>query len=297
MCSDIPTNAANVSVADQRIIDVWEVRKFDANLLAQLEENEPLITGYFEAEKQIFLSHDLGRDPRRSMLRPSNPYAHGFLELKEMIGLQMEMRTIRAFHYTRLTDDEVENILEAGIQVSTPETLRQRLDAIVSSGILSVDVADQLFAESPFHSDQLDARLGKFWLTSHPLAICNSGVVPLMERWGGEVASMWVRDRSLSDPLLKIGRPRIIEVAVPLNATKHSYMAGGAIIATFGRSRGTTPEKFAFDLYVEVALPPQAVLAVHAEGDIAFNAMGREYPEGYIDVDVGLWEELTGEGE
>jgi hypothetical protein len=150
----------------------------------------------------------------------------------------METRTIRAFHYTRLTEDEVTSLFRSGVHVSTPETLRQRLEAVVVSGGLAGDVANRLYAESPFHSDQFHARSGKFWLTSHPVAVDDGGVVPLMEHWGGEVASMWVRDLALSAPLLKLGRARIIEIAVPLSATKHSYHAGKAVVATFARCCG-----------------------------------------------------------
>jgi hypothetical protein len=279
----------------RRIIDVWDVRTLDSELLVHLEETAELIRAYFETDHQIFLSHDLGRGPRQSILRPENPHATDFYELLEAIGLRMGTRTIRAFHYTRLTDDEVTNLLQSGIHVSTPETLRQRLEAVVASGGLAREVADRLYAESPFHSDQLQARAGKFWLTSHPAAVDDSGVVPLLERWGGEVASMWVRDPALSAALAELGKPRIIEVAVPLSATKHSYNAAKAVVATFARSHGAIPSKFAFDVYVENALPATAVLYIHTKGDDAFESIGRDYPEGFVDVDVGRWKELTGE--
>jgi hypothetical protein len=61
---------------------------------------------------------------------------------------------------------------------------------------------------------------------------------------------------------------------VPLRATKHGYDAGKAVVATFARLRGAIPSKFAFDLSVGTALPPTAVLAVHTEGDAAFESMG-----------------------
>jgi hypothetical protein len=286
--------AADVMAA-QPPIDVWDIWTFDPELLMELEANADLIRAYFQTDNQIFLSHDLGRGPERSILRPDNPHASDFYKLLDVIGLQMGTRTMRAFHYTRLTEDEVASLLRSGIHVSTPDTLRGRLEVVVVSGDLARDVADRLYAESPFHGDQLHARSGKFWLTSHPMAVDDSGVVPLMERWGGEVASMWVSDPALSAPLLKLGRARIIEVAVPLGATKHSHHAGRAVVATFARSRGAIPSKFAFDLYVETALPATAVLAVHTNGDAAFETMGRGYPDGFIDVDVDRWKELTGD--
>jgi hypothetical protein len=115
-----------------------------------------------------------------------------------------------------------------------------------------------------------------------------------MEHWGGEVASMWVRDGALSEPLTTLGKARIIEIATPLDTTKHSYQSGKAVAATFGRLRGAFPEKSAFDLHVNQPLPPTAVHAIHTEGDAGFSSMGRTYPPGFVDVDAGHWKELAG---
>ena len=35
-----------------------------------------------------------------------------------------------------------------------------------------------------------------------------------------------------------------------------------------------------------------AVLRVHSEGDAPFQAMGRKYPEGYVDVDINRGKNL-----
>lgn len=278
------------------VIDVWNALTFDAELVEHLEENADLICSYYQEENQIFLSHDHNRGKRLSILRPTNRYAYDFNEMLDMFEPLMDMRIIRAFHYTRLTEEEVVNFQKSGIHVSTPETLWQRLGAVVTSGKLDRDIADRLFAESPFKDRvQLDARSGKFCLASHPEAVDYSGVVPLLECWGGEVASMWVRDLPISAPLLHLGQPRVIEVAVPLNVTTQSYRAGQAVVATYGRARGALPEIVDFDLYVQTALPPTAVIAIHTKGDPAFEAMGREYPQGFIDFRIGRWKELTGE--
>lgn len=279
----------------QPIIDVWDVATFDPDLVAILEANEVTMRAYFDTENEIFLSFDLERDPERPPLRPENPHAGAFYRLLDTMGSEMKARSIRAFHYTRLTGDEVERLSRSGIHVSTPETLRRRLDAVVASGELTADAADQLYAKSPFHGDQLAVRSGKFWLSSHPVIVDDGGVAPLMVQWGGEVTSMWVRGADLAKPLRAIGRRRIVEVAVPMSATTHSHNAGNAVVATFARWRGALPEKSAFDLYVTTALPPAAVIKIHTEGEPTFATMARDYPAGYVDVGVTRWKELTGE--
>jgi hypothetical protein len=184
---------------------------------------------------------------------------------------------------------------DEGIHLSTPATLRARLDSQVASGALGAELADALYAQSPFHSDQLEARSGKFWLVSHPGAIDDGGVEPLMAHWGGEVASFWTKDPTLLAPLAAIGKARVIELAVPLALTQYSYSAGQAAVATFGRALGCIPGKHSFDLCVTTALPPDSILTVHTEGSFSFNAIGISYPPGYVNVDIGHWKELTGE--
>ena len=171
-------------------IDVWDRSTFNADLLEALEHHAELIRAYFDTENAIFLSYDLGRGPGRPMLRPENAHADEYYKLLDAVGKLLASCSILAFHYTRLTDDEVADIRQSGIHLSTPETLRRQLDALIASGGLSVDIANRLYDASPFHSDQRDARFGKFWIVSHPAAIDDGGVEPLMGRWGGEVASL-----------------------------------------------------------------------------------------------------------
>jgi hypothetical protein len=279
------------------LIDVWDASTFDEKLMRLLVLRQDLIRDYLTTRHKIFLSHDLGPGSARSTLRPQNRYAAAFAAIEEEMSEHMHSRTLRAWHYTRLTETEVEIMLRDGIYLSTPASLRARLDARVAASELTQDVADRLYAASPFHSDQREARLGKFWMTSHPVVIDDSGVVPLMARWGGEVAAMWTDDTTLRTPLASVGRPRVIEVAVPLSLTHHGYSAGQAVIATFGRRLGCIPHKHNFDLYVCASLDGDAILAIHSQGDKVFTTIGRNYPYGYIDTNIGRWKELTGEEE
>ena len=283
---------------DARVIDLWDIGTFNSPLLALLETEADLIRNYLQTDQKIFLDFDHSDNPNRPMLRPDNPYAYAFSALEEAIGREMEQRTIRAFHYTRMTDNEVGILRSEGIHLSTPATLERRLGDIVDAGLLSRDIADQIVAESPFVIDeQLRARADKFYLASHPVVIDNPGVKPLLKYWGGEVASMYIRDKELAARLALWGKPRIIEVAVPMRATTkyHPHSAGCAAIASFARSRGSITSSHAFDVAVNKPLPATAILAVHTEGDPPFAQMGREYPPDFVDVDLGYWKELTGE--
>jgi hypothetical protein len=169
------------------------------------------------------------------------------------------------------------------------------LDALVAAGELASDIAEALYAASPFHSNQRKAREGKFWMTSHPTAIDDLGVEPLLAHWGGEAASMWTHDPALRAPLALVGTPSVVELAVPMGLTRDSYWAGVAVVATFGRSLGCIPDKHAFSLYTIAPLPHDAIIEVHREGEASFATMGRGYPARFVDVAIGRWKELTGE--
>lgn len=278
-----------------RPIDVWNAETFDEELTVLLEENTNLIQNYMKTDHEIFLAYDNYDGPDRPLIRPDNPYAMRFYSFQEAVGEKMQERAIRAFHYTRMTDAEIAILRGQGIHLSTPETLRARLDALVATGSLSSEASNVLYDASPFHSNQRRARLDKFWMASHPIAIDDTGVEPLMSRWGGEVASMWMRDPDRLARLAEIGSARIIELAVPMSATNHSFPAGKAVIASFGRSLGCIPDKHAFDLYTFQALPSEALLAVHSQNEPNFIKMGQGYPAGFVDVSIGRWKELTGE--
>jgi hypothetical protein len=273
-------------------IDVWDAKTFDPALSALLAGNTALVRDYMERDRQIFLDHDLGRS--RAILRPENAHARAYLRLADALGREMEGRAIRAWHYTRLTNHEVDLLRRDGIRLSTLSGLQTRLDAQVETGAITAASAAALFATSPFHQ-QRESRSNKFWMTSHPIAIDDGGVEPLMAHWGGEGASMWMKDPMLLGQVAALGAPRILEVHVPVAATNHAYLAGEAMLATFGRELGYIPEKRAFDLYTKRALPPGALLAVHTEGDATFAAMGQGHPAGFVDVSIGRWKALTGE--
>jgi hypothetical protein len=208
-----------------------------------------------------------------------NPYGGGYYGLLEDLGRDMETRMIRAWHYTRLTDAEVEEMRTTGIYLSTLDATRRRLEAQVTAGEFSAEIAGALFQASPFHHpEEVKPRSNKFWMTSHPVEIGDGGVRLLLGNWGGESVYFWLEDPQLKKAVAEIGKPRVVEIAVPLNATGGAYVAGRAVVATFALSLGSRPDFRAFDLYTNRALGPDAILTVHTEGEAVFTEIGKGYP-------------------
>jgi hypothetical protein len=270
------------------IIDVWDVETFDNELRSDLDAHADVIRNYMLTSRRQWLEREASD---RTMPYPENPYAGAFQSVKEHIMRLMEARTIRAWHYTRLTDAEVDAFRQGGIYLSSLDTIRSRFAAQVAAGAFSQEVADRLFADSPYQSNQRGSRSGKFWMISHPVVVKDGGVELLLGSWGGESAYFWQQDEALQDMLKQIGRPRVLEIAMPLVHSHHGYSAAEAVVATYGRMLGCRPDKHAFDLYSHQPLGPDHVLAVHSHGETNFGTMARGYPAGFADVNLDRWDE------
>ncbi|MFS8145727.1 hypothetical protein [Rhizobium sp. BR 249] len=263
-------------------IDVWNLETFDKDLLAFLNADRDVLRNYELTSRKNYEEQQAaeGWVPLKE-----NPYAADRMYIIERIIMPaMEQRTIRAWHYTRLTDCEVALLKSSGIHTSDLAAIRRRLDAQVAVGVLSIEIANALYWESPFH-EQKDARSGKFWMVSHPYAITDGGVELLLQHWGGEGVYFWLKDLAHIKLVQGIGRPRVIELAVPLSITTSTYAAAKAVVGTFVTSLGCKPDWPAFDLYATSALGADAVLNLHTEGDSSFSTLAHGYPAGFVDRD------------
>ena len=262
-------------------IDVWSVETLDPDLLRILEGHADVIFNYLTTLHGNRLEREASN---HTMPYPENSYASEFIDLTENVMQLMKLRTIRSWHYSRLTDGEVNLIRKAGVYPSSLDNIRSRFAAQVAAGTFTQEFADQLFIHSPYQTDQLDSRSGKFWMVSHPLEVDDHGVKLLLESWGGESAYFHQQDTETLRKLRQIGRPRVIEVDMPLINSRHAYPAAKAVVSTYGRLLGCQSESGTFDLYSEQSLGPKSILAVHSEGDGSFDLIGRGYPAGFTET-------------
>lgn len=255
-------------------IDVWNIDTLDEPLLRMLRQEAALVRNYKVTDLQQFLAREASdhTDPY-----PENPYSGDFHRFMEAVGREMDSRVIRAWHYTRLVDEEVAIIRQQGFHVSTLASLRRRLDARVAAGSFSADVADALYAASPFH-EKGGTRPGKFYMTSNPVPVDDSGVKLLLGHWGGEATYFWQRDQRLIDIVTAIGRPRVFEIAVPVAESRSWYSAGKAVVNAFARRLEVPFEPAAFDLNTQADLPASTILAIHTKGGAKYRALARGYP-------------------
>lgn len=241
------------------VIDVWNARTFDVELLAKLTDHATAIEGFLASKID----------------------AQDIDELIDVFTEVMSSRTIRGWHYTRLIDEEVEIIRRNGIYPSSLESIRARLGRLVEAGIISPAEADRLFADSPYH-EQNDIRANRFWMTSNPITVDSSGVTLLLGNWGGEGVYFWQQNSDLKKRVAEIGRPRVLELAVPVRTTGfHATRIASGVMRTFGETAVPNRSRADFDFYTKEVLAADAVRAIHTEGEPQFSLIGNGYPGEY----------------
>jgi hypothetical protein len=272
-----------------KYFDCWDISTFDEDLIDLLRAHQKLIVSYFEREREIYLTHDISVGRSRLLGRRDNQFKRSFNELMFCIRALLRAKTMRGFHYCRLTDREVSIMRSNSIILSDTKFMRLRLSKIVDEGQMTSQIAERLLAESPLMNGQEEVRAGRFWMVGSPRAVDDWGVKELLENWGGEVVYMFVLDQEIfANRLRSIGRPRIIEVAAPLRLCSDYHPYAERVIASFANSVGCSIRDEGIDFWSGEALPPSAILKIHTEGEPAFQSMARGYPASFSDSNVEL---------
>lgn len=270
------------------IIDTWNAKTFTEDITEFLKEHSETIIRFHRYEQQ---TNDHLERLQRYERRNRNPFADNYSRIREDLADLMSSKTIRAFHYTRMVDFEVEDVFANGFYAPTTEDsfvrLSERVGRLVSAGHLTIQEGDRIFSSSPLNDpEQLRARQG-FWMTTGAFRPGDSSVRLLLDNWGGEVGYFWIdesQDPDLLTRVQSIGHGRIFEIAVPLTDGNGQpifgcYSAAKDIVNGFAQRHGFQTERLGFDLSIKTALPASAVIAVHTEGDESYTTFGVNDPD------------------
>ncbi len=107
------------------LLDTMNPQTFDAELLIELRYNHALIRDYLLRDREIFETYDNYYGSGRPLFRPGNPHGPPFHALLESLISVIETKVIRGFHYTRITDAEVDIMRTKGIRISTRRFLKR----------------------------------------------------------------------------------------------------------------------------------------------------------------------------
>ncbi len=221
-------------------------------------------------KEELFLHRQLAAEQERlraegdyAMPLAQNPYSEVRSRvLEHEIMPRISEEHIVGWHYTRLLDFEVDRLKTIGIQVGTVERFEERFLSILGKGLISKCEYQKLLNDSPLNSPNQISRLNKFWMISHPVDLNDSGVELLINHWGGEVVYFWQSDPDVVEKLTQLGRPKILEVAVPIGLTNHQLSIAEAMVERFLDGSEKT-EVRGFDFYSTGDLPPDHLIAVH----------------------------------
>lgn len=256
-------------------IDAWDPKTFTPDIAAVLTAHSKLILDFYVEDRKLMDEH-LNSSTYRS-LEP-NRFFPDFQKLREnTLAPIIAMSRIRAWHYSRLTDDEVVAMYQELVP-SSLEHLRLRLDKLVAKNLLTLEESNTVFAQSPFHEQPV--RTGCLCATIIPISSNDCGVKLLLGSWGGESAYFWLSDQKLAITLKSLGSPRIIELETGLSDSLNGYKVAETFLLAWARNLGAPVSVIGCDLFIKEEISTAKVLRIHTKGDVSFKTIGTTYPNG-----------------
>lgn len=256
-------------------IDLWDPKTYDQEITDFLSRAETTVRHYYEEEARL---DSLPEQPHLPVSSPRNEYATLKLELRMQLSEILAKKTARTYHYSRLTDREVEIIRASGMALSTLTALAERCKALVADGEISSDDADLITSTSPLNGIEYGERVGRIWSVSGPCPIDHHTVTPLLSSWGGEAARWCLGDNNdLLNRLRSIGTPRVIEISTDLahaNQGSAGSVVSGDVLNGLANRLGYSETIQYGDIFVEAPIGAQQILKIHSEGDESFNYLG-----------------------
>jgi hypothetical protein len=179
------------------IIDLDDVGSWPADVLACLERNYQVLFGW-ETDQ-------------------NRPSGYIYDRAIETLNAALQPYALVGWHCTRLTTDEISNILAQGLSLPDSEMLTRRIDQVVSAGLLSPSLAATLKAKNLSHEP---TRAGRLWFCFfRPALGRESGINRFFRCWGGEALyNSHERHPANSKALRAIGTPCIVEAEVPIRS-------------------------------------------------------------------------------
>lgn len=206
-----------MSTKPRTLVDLDDSRTWHPDLIAFLESHYDLFADWEVGEKR-FSARDYDAAVYR-LVDQLQPYA------------------LRGWHCTRLTDQEIDDILANGFHLPNREMLHRRVDTLIANGTISQDVGDRLKERN-----QADApnRAGMIWFCFHPPGEAGeSGIERFFRHWGGEALyGLHERDPVTSPVLAQVGTPCVVEALVPIATLKVHGGLYTKVIRRFLADRG-----------------------------------------------------------
>lgn len=210
-------------------------------ITSALQEALPALRGYQNYRARLDAEREA--DPNNIMWRVDplrNPFKAAREDLAALIDEHIADASFLAWHCTRLCDDEIAAVKTDGMFLLSPETFNARVQRRVDADDITPYVAERLRGANQAASEH---RANQLWfvLTRKPLG--TSGVRDLLGYWGGEALyGNHDRDPEVGPVLKALGKPCIVEMAVPHDAIRTYGSIGLNIVRTFELGHGLRDE-------------------------------------------------------
>lgn len=244
-----------------------------SELTAAVGENRTLIRSYFRERQRI------DRLGLNNVNPPTNGYRGAYDALVDQIDESLTRHRLVAYHCTRLTPNEINQVRTNGLRVLSPDLVQDRLEQCVADGLMTTDERDAL-AHSPMLKASLanehGYRTGMVWLCPNRATIRDSaGVFRLFSLWGGEAVYGGHEDNAqITATLARIGEPAIVKCAIPFPCDEpyHPKYAERFLSQSVSDEIEHPEPPPKFDLRTNSGVLPSQVLEVIRFSDPRFEA-------------------------
>ena len=184
-----------------------KVESWPVPLLEYLASQYEMLVAHARHERaklEAYLNQEHGHVPMAMM--PSNPHFQAQERASLKVLELLQSTTLRGWHCTRLTEQEVEHIKSHGMQPPNLQVLSERIRRAQADGIIEDKIAERLIAENQAGDNN---RKGMIWFCFfEPRIAGQSGIERFFRCWGGEALyNSHERDPSTGQALRMIGRP------------------------------------------------------------------------------------------
>jgi hypothetical protein len=238
-----------------------------SSVLLELEKPEAwpeALREYLIGHHDLFLNWETGNG--RISGRAFDDAIYGLMDT-------LQPYEITGWHCTRLTDVEIDHILQDGMQLPDTAMLNQRIDALVAAGHLSEDIALRLKSDN--QSGETN-RAGMVWFCFFPPRNAGeSGIERFFRHWGGEALYNSHEDDPGTSPAISaIGTPCLVEADVPIASLEKYGGLSRKIYRRFLVSRGfKTRDSVEHEDRIKRPLPAGNIRRVVRFRDPAFDEL------------------------
>lgn len=163
------------------------------------------------------------------------------------------------FHCTRLTDGEIEKILQSGMQLQNAASLRDRIQALQAAGLIDMSSASAFVASNSADDSN---RAGMIWFCFfQPHLAGESGISALLRYWGGEALYRWhIRDVNRRTLLQRLGAPCVVVADIRIAClSKNSSLCTRLVRRYFQNRGGDIREEVEHEDFTKSTVPADAI--------------------------------------